>query len=224
MRILICEDEQDLNRLLYERLTQEGYSCDCCYNGEEALDYIVAADYDLLVLDIMMPVLDGYEVLTKLREMKNPIQVLMLTAKDSIQDRVKGLDLGADDYLIKPFSFDELLARIRVLFRKHADVQSNCYQIADLVLHTDTHQVFRGEKQIKLSAKEFSLLEYMMQNKNIVLSRDRLEQHITNFDYQAESNVIDVYIRYLRKKIDDGHTQKLIHTVRGVGYVIREDL
>ena len=224
MRILICEDEQDLNRLLYERLSQEGYHCDRCYNGEEALDYLDAADYDLLILDIMMPILDGYEVLETLRAKKNLVQVLMLTAKDSIQDRVKGLDLGADDYLIKPFSFDELLARIRVLFRKHTDFQSNRYQIADLVLHADTHKVYRQNQEVKLSAKEFSLLEYMMRNQNIVLSREKLEQHISNFDYQAESNVIDVYIRYLRKKIDDPFDQKLIHTIRGVGYVLRIDV
>ena len=222
MRILICEDEKDVNRLLKQRLSEEGYSVDTCFDGQSALDYVDATDYDLIVLDVMMPILDGYSVVTNLRENGNQVPVLMLTAKDQISDRVKGLDLGADDYLIKPFSFDELLARMRVLLRKHTSFRTTIYTVADLVLHTDTHEVTRNGKAITLSAKEFSLLEYMMKNKNIVLSREKLETHIWNYDFTGESNVIDVYIRYLRKKIDEGYEQKLIHTVRGVGYVLKE--
>ena len=147
--------------------------------------------------------------------------VLLLTARDSIEDRVTGLDAGANDYLVKPFAFEELLARIRVLLRKPADVPTACYRLADLEVHTDTHKVMRAGEEIRLSGKEFSLLRYMIQNQGIVLSRNRLEQHLWNFDYAGGSNVIDVYIRYLRKKIDEGHDTKLIHTVRGAGYVLK---
>lgn len=194
---------------------------DACFDGEEVLDYLQCAEYDALILDIMMPKMDGIAVLQRLRERENAIPVLLLTAKDSIEDRVTGLDAGADDYLVKPFAFEELLARIRVLLRKPADVPTACYRLADLEVHTDTHKVMRAGEEIRLSGKEFSLLRYMIQNQGIVLSRNRLEQHLWNFDYAGGSNVIDVYIRYLRKKIDEGHDTKLIHTVRGAGYVLK---
>lgn len=222
MRLLIAEDERDLNRLLTRRLAAESYSVDSCFNGREALEYLESAEYDGVILDIMMPVMNGLEVLKTLRKRKNDIPVLLLTAKDSVEDRVLGLDLGADDYLIKPFAFEELLARIRVMLRKPAAVKSSEYTVADLRVLLDTQQVYRGGKEIALSGKEFSLLRYMVQNKGIVLSRDKLEQHIWNYDYTGGSNVIDVYIRYLRKKIDDGFEKKLIHTVRGTGYVLKE--
>lgn len=223
MRILVAEDERDLNRILSERLRAEYYSVDACFDGKEALDYLNAAEYDAAVLDIMMPKMDGLCVLKKLREKGNRIPVILLTAKDSIEDRVKGLDAGANDYLIKPFAFEELLARIRVLLRKPQEAPKTCYRIADLELHTDTHQVLRAGQEIRLSGKEFALLRYLVQNQGIVLSRDRLEEHLWNFDYAGGSNVIDVYIRYLRKKIDEGHDIRLIHTVRGTGYVLREE-
>lgn len=222
MRILVAEDQKDMNRLISRRLAEEQYSVDSCYNGQEALDYLECAEYDAIVLDIMMPVMDGLQVLKKLRIRKNHIPVLLLTARDSVEDRVSGLDAGADDYLVKPFAFEELLARIRVMLRKPAAVQTTVSRVADLEVHMDTRQVFRQGKEIRLSGKEFSLLRYMVQNSGIVLSREKLEQHIWNYDYAGGSNVIDVYIRYLRKKIDDGYEKKLIHTVRGAGYVLKE--
>ncbi len=221
MRILIAEDEKDLNQIITGRLKAEHYSVDSCYDGQEALDYLASAEYDAVVLDIMMPVLDGLSVLKKMRQRNDSTPVLLLTAKDSIEDRVRGLDAGANDYLVKPFAFEELLAKIRVLLRRPAEAPTSCYQVADLEVHMDTRQVKRGGQEIKLSGKEFALLRYMVQNEGIVLSRDRLEEHLWNFDYAGGSNVIDVYIRYLRKKIDEGHEPKLIHTVRGAGYVLK---
>lgn len=221
MRILIAEDEKDLNRILSDRLKEKYYSVDSCFDGEEALDYISGAEYDAIILDIMMPKIDGLTVLRTIRNHKNNVPVLLLTAKDSIHDRVTGLDAGANDYLVKPFAFEELLARIRVLLRKPEEVPKSYYTVGDLEVHLDTHQVLRAGKEIQLSGKEFSLLRYMVQNEGIVLSRERLEQHLWNYDYTGGSNVIDVYIRYLRKKIDDGFEQKLIHTVRGTGYVMK---
>ncbi len=222
MRILVAEDQKDMNRLISRRLAEEQYSVDSCYNGQEVLDYLECAEYDAIVLDIMMPVMDGLQVLKKLRARENHVPVLLLTARDSVEDRVSGLDAGADDYLVKPFAFEELLARIRVMLRKPAAVQTTVSRVADLEVHMDTRQVFRQGKEIRLSGKEFSLLRYMVQNSGIVLSREKLEQHIWNYDYAGGSNVIDVYIRYLRKKIDDGYEKKLIHTVRGAGYVLKE--
>ena len=219
---MIAEDEKDLNGILSAKLRSQHYSVDACFNGEEVLDYMAGAEYDALILDIMMPVMDGLTVLKKIRRAGNPVPVLLLTAKDSIEDRVRGLDAGANDYLVKPFALEELLARIRVLLRKPTDAPKTCYQVGDLEVHLDTHEVYRGGQPITLSGKEFSILRYMVQNPGIVLSRDKLEQHIWNYDYTGGSNVIDVYIRYLRKKIDEGHENKLIHTVRGAGYVLKE--
>ncbi len=223
MRILVAEDERDLNSLLKKRLKEADYSVDSCFDGEEVFDYLMGAEYDALILDIMMPKMDGITVLRQLRAQHNAVPVLLLTAKDSIEDRVTGLDAGADDYLVKPFAFEELLARLRVLLRKPMTEKATILKTGDLSLHLDTRQVFRGEKEIQLSSKEFSLLRYMMQNAGIVLSRDKLEQHVWDYDFSGGSNVIDVYIRYLRKKIDEGHEQKLIHTVRGHGYVLRDE-
>lgn len=222
MRILVAEDEKDMNRIICKRLKEEGYSVDSCFDGVEVFDYLACAEYDAIVLDIMMPRMDGLQVLRKLRDDNNQIPVLLLTAKDRVEDRVTGLDAGADDYLVKPFAVQELLARIRVMLRKPASVKTTVYTLADLEVHTDTHQVIRANQELHLSAKEFSLLRYMIQNAGIVLSREKLEQHIWNYDFSGGSNVIDVYIRYLRKKIDDDFDKKLIHTIRGEGYVLRE--
>ncbi len=223
MRILVAEDERDLNRIITTCLEGEHYSVDSCYDGQEALNYLECAEYDAVILDIMMPVMDGLGVLRKMRRRNDSTPVLLLTAKDSIEDRVTGLDAGANDYLVKPFAFEELLARIRVLLRKPAQTPKTCYKVADLEVHMDTQRVLRGGLEVKLSGKEFALLRYMVQNEGIVLSRDRLEEHLWNFDYAGGSNVIDVYIRYLRKKLDEGHEQKLIHTVRGSGYVLKAE-
>ena len=223
MRVLIAEDEKDLNKILSERLKAEHYSVDSCYDGQEALDYLASAEYDAVILDIMMPLLDGLSVLKAMRRKNDSTPVLLLTAKDSIEDRVQGLDAGANDYLVKPFAVEEMLARIRVLLRKPAETPKTCYQVADLEVHMDTRKVLREGQEVKLSGKEFALLRYMIQNAGIVLSRDRLEEHLWNFDYAGGSNVIDVYIRYLRKKIDEGHEPKLIHTVRGAGYVLKDE-
>lgn len=222
MRVLVVEDEKDLNRVITRKLKAEGYSVDSCFDGAEALDYMEMTPYDVIVMDIMMPEKNGYQVLKEMREKGNRSPVLFLTARDALEDRVKGLDLGADDYLVKPFHFEELMARIRVMLRKNHGSVSNRLALADLTLDCDTHEVRRGEKRIELSAKEFSILEYMLRNKGIVLSREKLETHIWNYEYQGASNMIDVYIRYLRLKIDKEFEPKLIHTVRGVGYVLRE--
>ena len=222
MRILVAEDERDLNRILTSSLEAEHYSVDSCHSGTEALEYLESAEYDAAVLDIMMPGMDGLTVLKKIRQKKINTPVILLTARDSIEDRVSGLDAGANDYLVKPFAYEELSARIRVLLRKPAETPKTCYRVGGMEVNMDTHQVLRDGEEIKLSGKEFALLRYMVQNAGTVLSRDRLEQHLWNYDYMGSSNVIDVYIRYLRKKIDDGRETKLIHTVRGAGYVLKE--
>ena len=223
MRILVVEDEPKLNELITARLRREHYSIDSCLSGDAAMDYLACAQYDLLVLDIMLPGISGLELLRSLRGKDDKTPVLLLTALDSIPDRVSGLDSGADDYLVKPFAFDELLARIRVLLRRSAGSVSNVYALADLTVDCDARTVKRGETNISLSAKEFSILEYLIRNSGTVLSRERISNHIWNYDYEGGSNIVDVYIRFLRKKIDDGFEKKLIHTVRGVGYVLREE-
>lgn len=221
MRLLIAEDEKDLNRVLVNQLTAAGYTADACFDGEEALDFLRLAEYDAVILDIMMPKLDGLQVLKSMREKRDKTPVLLLTARDGVEDRVKGLDCGADDYLVKPFAFDELAARIRVLMRRSSGQTDNCFTLSDLIVDCDRRSVRRGDTKISLSSREFSILEYMIRNQGIVLSREKIEQHIWNFDYAGGSNVVDVYIRYLRRKIDDPFTPKLIHTVRGAGYVLK---
>ena len=223
MRILIAEDEKDLNALLKKRLEEQSYSVDACFDGQEAIDYIACTEYDVIMLDIMMPKKSGLEVLKALRQKNRRTPVLLLTAKDSIEDRVIGLDAGADDYMVKPFAFEELLARIRVMLSKHSGQLSNLLRAGNLTMDLSSHTVTRGEQKIVLSAKEFALLRYLMMNQGNVLSRDQIEQHIWNYDYAGSSNMVDVYIRYLRKKIDDPFSSKLIHTVRGTGYVLREE-
>ena len=222
MRLLVAEDEKDLNRVITKRLEKEGYAVDSCFDGEEALDFIEMGEFDGIILDIMMPKMSGFEVLKTIRSKNNRTPVIFLTAKDSIEDRVQGLDLGAEDYLIKPFAFPELLARIRVMTRKSAGGSTNIFTLADLEIDTKSHTVKRQNEEIVLSAKEYDILLYMMHNKGIVLSREKIENHAWNFDYEGGTNVVDVYIRYLRKKIDDPYEVKLIHTVRGSGYVLKE--
>ena len=222
MRLLVVEDESHLRTVIRKRLVKEGYSVDACGNGQEALDYLAASPYDTVILDIMMPGMSGMEVLKKMRAKGNRTPVLFLTARDGVEDRVKGLDSGADDYLVKPFAFEELLARIRVMIRRQADSVSDEMKLADLTVDVGRRAVTRGGKAIDLSAKEFAVLEYLMRNCGQVLSREQIEQHVWDFDYEGGSNMVDVYIRYLRRKLDEGYDKKLIHTVRGAGYVMRE--
>ncbi len=223
MRILLAEDERDLNRIITQKLTSDGYSVDSCFDGLEAIDILAYTDYDAIILDIMMPKADGYAVLQDLRSKGKATPVLFLTAKDAVADRVRGLDSGANDYLVKPFSFEELSARIRVMTRTVFGMSNNLLTVSDLTLDCAKQIVKRAEKEILLSAKEYALLEYLMHNKGIILSREKIEDHIWNFDYEGGTNVVDVYISYLRKKIDEGHEEKLIHTIRGRGYVLRGD-
>ena len=223
MRILFAEDERDLNHIITKKLTSQGYSVDSVYDGEEAIDILSYTDYDAVILDIMMPKADGFAVLRALRSKGKNTPVLFLTARDSVQDRVAGLDSGANDYLVKPFSIEELLARIRAMTRTAFGVSDSLLSVGDLTMDTAAKVVKRGGKEIPLSAKEYALLEYLMHNAGIVLSREKIENHIWNFDYEGGTNVVDVYIRYLRKKIDEGYDKKLIHTVRGRGYVLREE-
>ncbi|MCI1958131.1 MAG: response regulator transcription factor [Clostridia bacterium] len=223
MRILVVEDEPNINELIVKKLRLDHYTVDSCFNGKDALDYFYMADYDAVILDIMLPGISGLDFLKEIRNKKYKTPVLLLTARDSIEDRVLGLDTGADDYLVKPFAFDELLARIRVMLRRSSGNTSNVFTLADLTVNCDAHTVTREKEVINLSSKEFAVLEYMIRNAGIVLSREKISQHIWNYDYEGGSNVIDVYIRYLRKKIDENHTVKLIHTIRGAGYVLRAD-
>ena len=224
MRILLAEDEKDLNNIITKKLKSEGYSVDTCYDGMDAMDCIDAAEYDAVILDIMMPKADGYEVLRHLRDLGKSTPVLLLTARDSVSDKVKGLDTGANDYIVKPFSFEELMARIRAATRTTFGMTGNTLTAGDLSVDCAAHVVTRGGEKISLSAREYAILEYMMRNKDIVLSREKIENHIWNFDYEGGTNVVDVYISYLRRKIDGGREKKLIHTVRGSGYVLREEI
>ena len=223
MKILLAEDEVSLNGIIAKRLKKENFTVDAVFDGEEALDYLAYSDYDIVLLDIMMPKKTGLDVLKEMRAAGNETPVLILTAKDSVEDRVKGLDMGADDYVTKPFAFEELLARIRVLLRKKAGRSTNQLTAGDLILDLNSRKVTRAGTDIKLSSKEFSLLECFLMNKDIVLSRQKLETLVWGYDYSGASNMIDVYVRYLRKKIDEPFDKKLIHTVRGTGYVLREE-
>nr|WP_314458758.1 response regulator transcription factor [uncultured Clostridium sp.] len=223
MRILLVEDEPDLNGLIVKKLQLEHYTVDSCLNGLDGLEYFQMADYDAVILDIMIPGMNGLELLKKIRKQGKKTPVLLLTARDSIEDRVTGLDAGADDYLVKPFAFNELLARIRVMLRRSSGNISNTFELEDLTVNCDSRTVTRDQKTIQLSSKEFSILEYLIRNAGIVLSREKISQHIWNYEYEGESNLVDVYIRYLRKKIDEDYPEKLIHTVRGAGYVLRAE-
>ena len=222
MRILVVEDEKRLIRIISEALEDEGYSVDSCFNGLDALDYAAGADYDVIILDIMMPRMDGLEVVRRLRPGGNSTPVLVLTARDSVADRVTGLESGGDYYLVKPFDFQELMAVVRVMTRKYTGNRSNVYTIADLRLDATAKTVTRAGKNIELTAKEFALLEYMLRNKGVVLSREMIENNLWNYDYEGGTNVVDVYVGYLRKKMDTGFDRKLIHTVWGTGWVLKE--
>ena len=223
MHILIAEDEPQLNAMLAKRLREEGYVVDSCLSGTEAMDYLACSEYDAAILDIMMPGADGYQVLRYLRGKETrPTPVLFLTALDGVQERVAGLDAGADDSLVKPFAFEELLARLRVVMRRNSGLVSNVLQVADLVMDLDTRQVSRAGQEVELSAKEYAILECLMRNKGAVLTREKIGSSVWGYDYMGGSNIVDVYVRYLRRKLDEPFETKLIQTVRGVGYSIRE--
>ena len=221
MRILVVEDERTLANLIKEGLEEENFSVDVAYDGEEGLFLAENEPYDAIILDIMLPKVDGIEILKRVRAKGIKTPVLMLTAKSSIEDKVLGLDSGADDYLTKPFSFEELLARLRAILRRAFGETDNVVRVADLELNLNTHEVKRGGVKIELSYKEYALLEYLVLNKNKLLTRSQISEHIYDYEYDFDSNVIDVMIARLRKKIDKGFDRKLIHTVRGAGYMIK---
>lgn len=218
MRALIVEDEKDLNRLLVKALESDGFCTDSCFDGQEALLYVEGAGYDIIITDIMLPRLDGFSMVSKIRAKGIASPVLFLSAKSDLESRVKGLNVGGDYYLTKPFQMGELLAVVRALLRKYSDNKTNTLVIEDLTLNLSTREVFRSNQKIELTPKEFSLLEYMMRNQGVALSREMIENHLWSYDYEGGSNVIDVYIGYLRKKLDTGFEKKLISTIWGFGW------
>ena len=222
MRLLIAEDDRMTADTLAKRLREEHYAVDVCYTGTDALDYAMSADYDVAVFDIMMPGVDGIRLVERLRGAGVHMPVLLLTARDAVSDRVMGLNSGADDYMVKPFAFEELSARLRVLTRRTRQT-TNLFALADLVVDADRRSVSRGGREIALTSREYALLEYMMRNKGHVLTREQIIEHVWSYDYEGASNMVDVYIRNLRRKIDDGQGSRLIHTVRYMGYVLREE-
>ncbi len=224
MKILIAEDQTQLRTILLERLNQHGFIVDAAEDGGQAIDYLDHGTYDVALLDIMMPQMNGLEVLQWIRSHRPHLPVLLLTAKDAVKDRVKGLELGADDYLIKPFAFEELLARVHSLLRRSTKAIQEVLQVGDLSLNRSTKEVKRNDTPLQLTKKEFLILEALMRHAGEPLSRERLEMVSSDLDYEGYSNIVDVYIRFLRKKVDEPFASKLIHTVRGFGYVIREDV
>lgn len=223
MKILLIEDEKKVASFIKRGLEEEFFTVDVAYDGEKGEFMALTSEYDLIILDILLPKKNGLDVLKSLRANKIDTPILILTAKGSIEDKVEGLNLGADDYLTKPFAFAELLARVRTLLRRSSSEKSNIIKVADLELDIVKHTVKRGDKIIDLTAREFALLEYMIRNKGRVLTRTMIAEHIWDYHFDTGSNIIDVYIRRLRKKIDEGFPKKLIHTIRGVGYTINEE-
>lgn len=218
MRVLVVEDEKDLNSIICSKLVKEGYNVDACYGGQAALDYMEAENYDGAIMDIMIPNKDGITVLREMRNAGIQVPVLFLTAKTETQDIVRGLDAGASDYMTKPFEFSELMARLRVILRTQNPVNENVITCGSLVVDMNNRQAIRDGKVIDLTVREYAILEYLARNRNVVVTREQIRVNIWNIDDDVNSNVIDVYIRYLRRKIDDNYEEKLIHTIRGVGY------
>jgi response regulator arlR len=221
MKILVVEDERDLNRIITKHLKKNNYSVDSCFDGQEALDFINYSEYDLIITDIMMPNVDGYEFIDKLRANKNNTPVIMLTAKDTLEDKIVGLDSGADDYIVKPFEFDELLARIRVLMRRNYGLATNIIQIEEVTLDLAKKQVAKSGEIIDLTGKEYEVLEYLMKNKGSILSRDQILNHVWDYEYEGASNIVDVIIKNIRKKLDRGEGNTIIYTKRGLGYFVK---
>ena len=224
MRILLVEDEPKISTYLKRGLEEQGYAVDTAYTGKEAIDWATLIDFDLIILDIMLPEIDGLTACRYIRKKESRVPILMLTARDTIDDRVTGLDAGADDYLVKPFAIKELLARLRALSRRSSEIpKETLLQIADLTLDTLTQRVKRGRKSISLAAKEYAVLECLMREPDRVLTRTQIAEHVWNYDVFNQSNVVDVYIRNLRRKIDDPFENKLIQTIRGAGYRISDE-
>jgi len=223
MRILVVEDEKKVSHIIQRGLQEERYSVDVAYDGEKALLMAESEKYDLLIVDVLLPKKTGLEMVKEFRAHRGTTPILMLTAKASTDDKVAGLDSGADDYLTKPFAFEELHARIRSLLRRGAQEKSTVLTIADLELDTVSHKARRGGRRIELTAKEYALLEFFLRNKERVLTRAAISVHIWEYSFDTGTNIIDVYINHLRNKVDHNHEKKLIHTVRGAGYVIKED-
>jgi len=222
MKVLVVEDEQKVANFLQKGLREEQFVVDVAYDGLEGESMALENEYDLILLDVMLPGKDGVAILETLRARKIEIPIIMLTAKDMVVDKLKGFEAGCDDYIPKPFSFEELLARVRAVLRRHSGAGTNVLNFADLTLDLISHKVIRGGKEIELTAKEYSLMEYLMRNPNRVLTRTMITQHVWDYNFDSFTNVIDVYVNYLRNKVDRGFPQKLIHTVRGVGYILKE--
>ncbi len=221
MRILIVEDEPKVASFIRRALEEESYAVDVCSDGIQGRDLASEVDYDLIILDLMLPGLPGIDVLKAVRDAKVTTPILILTARSKVDQRVKGLDAGADDYLTKPFAIEELIARARALLRRASGDSSGLLQVDDLILNPTNHEVIRGGQRIDLTSKEYALLEYMMRNSGRVLTRPMIAEHVWDLDFDTFTNVIDVYISYLRNKIDRGHARGLIHTVRGSGYTLK---
>jgi heavy metal response regulator len=224
MRVLVVEDERKVASFIRQGLEEEGHAVEVAGDGASALDVILGGPpYDLIVLDVMLPRRDGFAVLKTLREHRMQTPVLMLTARDGVTDRVSGLDLGADDYLTKPFAFEELLARVRALLRRGANQRAPVLRVADLTLDPATREVLRGGRRITLTAREYALLEYFLRNAGRVLTRPMIAEHVWGYDFDSETNIIDVYVGYLRRKLDTEGEPPLLHTVRGVGYTLKAE-
>lgn len=223
MRVLLVEDEEKLAGIWASNLKAEGFAVDIASNGSDGMEMAASCAYDLIVLDIMLPGLDGTEILKKIRERNHEIPILMLTARDSVQDKVKHFEAGADDYLTKPFSFAEFLVRVKALLRRRPTQQTDVIHIGDFELDRLTHKVRRADKRIELSSKEYALLEYLVMNAGRILSRTMIIEHVWDQSFESLTNIVDVYIRQLRTKIDEGHERKLIRTVRGAGYVFGDE-
>ncbi len=224
MRILLVEDDAKVARFIRNGLKEEGFAVDVAEDGQQGLNFASDFEYDVIILDILLPKLDGISVLKSIRKNDPQTPILMLTAMDTVEDKILGLNKGADDYLTKPFNFEELLARIRALLRRKYRTASTLLRFEDLRMDLVTHQVFRGNQEIQLTPKEFTLLEYFLQNPNRILSRTMIAEHVWDYHFDSETNVIDVYVNYLRNKIDRGFRAKLIHTVRGIGYILKAEL
>lgn len=223
MKLLIIEDERDLNLSLTKLLKTQSYSVDSAFDGEEGMDFIAVSDYDVIILDVMMPKMDGFTFIQELRQSGSKVPVLMLTAKDTVEDKITGLDLGADDYLVKPFEFGELLARLRAMLRRdNREVLTSNIQLGPVTIDFAGRRVSQNGQAIELTAKEYEVLEFLARNPGVVMSRDKIREHVWDYDYEGDSNIIDVLIKNIRRKLDESSKESLIQTKRGLGYVIHK--